>query len=223
MSMSTTESREALVVDHITAGPFATNLYVAGCSATGAGVIVDAGADAPALLAMVRRHNFDLEAVWLTHAHIDHIGALSGVRKAASEVPIMLHPDEKELYQGASQQAVFFGLPPLDPPPIDAWFQEGQQLTLGELKAEVLLLPGHSPGSVAFYFREQGVLFGGDVLFAGSIGRTDLPGSDPRAMKHSLEVIAALPEDTRVLPGHGPETTIGRERESNPFLKAVRS
>jgi glyoxylase-like metal-dependent hydrolase (beta-lactamase superfamily II) len=209
---------DEIIVESVVAGPFMTNLYVVGCAKTRVGAIIDAGGEPDALLELAARHELDIEKILQTHAHIDHVGGLEAVVEA-TDAPIYLHPEERELYDAAPQQAVFFGLT-IDPlPPVDAELVEGDVVELGELRAEVAHLPGHSPGSIVFHFAEQQMLFSGDVLFRGSIGRTDLPGCDPQAMQRSLERIAEYPGPTRVLSGHGPATTIERERRSNPFLR----
>lgn len=209
---------DRMVIDHLTVGPFQTNVYVIGCRSSGAGAIVDAGGDGPGLLAMATRHEVSVDQILQTHAHVDHVAALYHVKRATG-APILLHPDDRVLYEAAVQQGRFFGFQ-IDPlPPVDAWLEEGQRVWVGSLEASVLLLPGHSPGSVAFYFEADGVLMSGDVLFAGSIGRTDLPGGDGEAMMRSLERLKTLPPDTRVFSGHGPATTIGQELRFNPFMR----
>ena len=212
-------THDTLIVDFITAGPFQTNLYVVGCAQTKQGAIVDAGWDAPALLGMVQTHGLELSKVLQTHAHIDHVAALSEVI-SAHPVPLFLHPDDKPLYDGVVQQGAMFGLPINTLPQVTDWLEDGQVLELGALEARVILLPGHSPGSVVFYFEQQGVMMSGDVLFQGSIGRTDLPGGSWPAMQASLAKLMTYPDDTVVYCGHGPSTTIGRERRTNPFLDA---
>ncbi|MEX0691961.1 MAG: MBL fold metallo-hydrolase [Gemmatimonadales bacterium] len=180
-------------------------------------VLVDPGEDADLLLEELRRERLTLTAIWLTHAHIDHVLGVPGVREATG-VPIWLHPADRPLYDAVPQQAaMFFGaiVPPL-PPPTDT-LRDGQILTFGGTAFTVCHVPGHSPGHVAFV--TEGVVWGGDVLFAGSVGRVDLPGGDGAALMQSIErSFLTLPDDTVVCPGHGPETTIGHERRTNPFL-----
>lgn len=209
---------DRMVIDHLTVGPFQTNVYVIGCRTSGQGAIVDAGGDGPGLIAMAKQREVSIDQILQTHAHVDHVAALSHV-KAATSAPILLHPDDAPLYDAAVQQGRFFGFQIEALPPVDAWLAEGQEIKVGELVARVLLLPGHSPGSVAFHFEEEGVLMSGDVLFAGSIGRTDLPGGDGEAMMRSLERLKGLAGETRVFSGHGPATTIGQELRFNPFLR----
>ena len=217
MSASSAE----LIVEHLVVGPFQTNVYVIGCARTGAGAIVDAGGDSPGLLALLKRHELRLERILQTHAHIDHVGALTQVKRAHPQVPIALHPLERGLYESAVQQGMFFGIP-IDPlPAVQEWLEAGQRVRVGELEAQVLHMPGHSPGSVIFYFEQQQTMLSGDVLFQGSIGRTDLPGADPQAMTRSLRALRQYPDQVRVLSGHGPETTLGQEKRANPFLRSL--
>jgi len=195
-----------------------TNYYVVGCATTRQAVLVDAGFAADRIVAMANEEELTIGAIWQTHAHIDHVAALGDARRL-TDAPIHLHRDDAPLYEAAPQQGRFFGYA-IDPlPPVDHWLEDGQTLEVGELSCEVMLLPGHSPGSVAFWFAQLGFVVSGDVLFAGSIGRVDLPASDPRAMKRSLDrMTTILPDDTIVLSGHGPRTTMGMEKKRNPFL-----
>lgn len=206
-----------MIIEHLVVGPFQTNVYVLGCPTTGHGAIVDAGGDGPGLLRLARENNLDITKILQTHAHIDHVGALSHVR-AQIDAPIYLHPEERMLYDTAPQQGMFFGIPIDALPAVDHWLAEDDVIEVGELRARVLLTPGHSPGSVIFYFEEQSTMLSGDVLFAGSIGRTDLPGASVAQMRASLERLKTFPDDTRILSGHGPETTLGHEKKTNPFL-----
>ena len=199
-------------------GPIQTSVYVLACQKTNKAVIIDAGAQSEILLDAIEENQWDLEAIWLTHAHIDHVAGLNEVR-AKSDAPIFMHSAGQPVYNAAVQQGALFGFSIRPLPPIDEYVEEGQVVNVGELEAEILFLPGHSPGSIAYYFKRENLFFGGDVLFAGSIGRVDLPGSDPRAMQQSLQRVKKLPDDTIVFPGHGPQTTIGEEKKFNPFLR----
>lgn len=209
---------EGAVVRSITAGPLMTNYYVVGCTKTGEAAVVDAGFAADRILAMAADEGMRVEKILQTHAHIDHVAALSDL-VAATSAPVYLHPDDAPLYEAAPQQGRFFGYDIAPLPPVSEHLADGQRVAIGELSCEVMLLPGHSPGSVAFWFEALGVALSGDVLFAGSIGRVDLPGSDPAAMKRSLErLVETLPDDALILSGHGPRTTMGMEKKRNPFL-----
>ena len=163
---------------------------------------------------------WELQAIWLTHAHFDHIGGVGALAAGYDPAPpVAIHADEMPLWE-AKGGAAMFGLDDVDPgprPSID--LVHGQTLTLGNLSFEVRLAPGHTPGHVMFYCAEAGVLFCGDVIFQGSIGRTDLPGGSYQTLIDSItSQVLTLPEETRLLNGHGPETTVGRERIHNPFL-----
>ncbi len=207
-------------VSSVCVGPFQENTYYLVDDATGESVLVDPGDDADDVLAMVEQGGGTLRSIWVTHGHLDHIGAIAGVRRSHPDVPIYLHPLDLPLYgPGAIRAAQMYGIPFEPPPPPDLELSEGMQLHCGSLTFEVWHVPGHAPGHVLFH--GHGLAFGGDCLFAGSIGRTDLPLSDGAAMQRSLARIATLPPSTRVLPGHGPETTIEVELGTNPFLTGM--
>jgi glyoxylase-like metal-dependent hydrolase (beta-lactamase superfamily II) len=201
-----------------TVGPFQENSYLVADEAAREAVFIDPGDDAPRLLAAIDEAGLTLRGIWITHGHVDHVGAVAGVKRR-HDVPIALHPADRPLYDRAAEQGRQFGIRMEPPPPPDRDLAEGDEVTVGALSFRVMHVPGHAPGHVAFV--GHGVVFGGDCLFAGSIGRTDLPLCDPRALQRSLERLAALPAETVVYPGHGPETTIGEENRSNPFLTGV--
>jgi glyoxylase-like metal-dependent hydrolase (beta-lactamase superfamily II) len=199
-----------------TVGPFEENCYLVLDETTGAAVLVDPGDDGEELIEMVRQSGARLDAVWLTHAHLDHIGAINAVRRV-HQVPVYLHPMDLPWYEGLSgRSAAMYGLswdqPDIAPLPL----ADGATMPCGSLAFTVMHVPGHAPGHVSF--NGNGVALSGDLLFAGSIGRTDLPLCDPYAMDASLERFAALAETTIVYPGHGPSTTLARELATNPFL-----
>ncbi len=207
-----------LAVRFLTVGAFAENSYVVGCPASGRAVLIDPGGEVPALLEVARELGLEIDAIWLTHAHLDHV---LGLREAAAATgaPIWLHPEDRMLYDAAPQQGEAFGFPVEPLPEVDESFASGQRLQLGEHTVEVLFVPGHSPGHVAFWFPEAQTVVAGDVLFAGSIGRTDLPGGSYETLMRSIrQVIVPLGDDVRIFPGHGPPTEVGIERTSNPFL-----
>jgi len=205
-------------IDWRTVGAFQENSYLVVDPAARRAVLVDPGAEEEQLIAMVRASGATLEAIWLTHAHIDHIGAIAPVKRLW-DVPIYMHPADRPLYERGAIQAAAYGLPFEQPPDPDHELADGDVLTVGDMRFDVLHVPGHAPGHVAFV--GEGHMIGGDLLFAGSIGRTDLPLSDPDRMIESLERVAGLPDETVVYPGHGPTTSIGRERATNPFLTGV--
>ncbi|HXV12865.1 MAG TPA: MBL fold metallo-hydrolase [Candidatus Krumholzibacteria bacterium] len=206
-------------IESLVVGPFQSNCHVVACSETNQAVIFDAGDDATRILALVRRMGVDVKAVINTHAHIDHVSGLADV-VAALGVPVFMNQDEAPMYEGVGQQAMMFGLTPPRAVPIHRWLSEGDVINVGKLRGDVMLMPGHSPGHIIVVFAGETPprAIVGDVLFQGSIGRTDLPGGDHDVMMQTLERFLPMGDDTIVYPGHGPETTIGAEKRWNPFL-----
>jgi glyoxylase-like metal-dependent hydrolase (beta-lactamase superfamily II) len=202
----------------ITVGAFQENSYLVIDEDSQHAVIVDPGGEGQRLVGEIERSKATLDAIWITHAHVDHVGAVASVKERWN-VPVYLHPLDRRLYEAAGRQAEVYGLPFEEPPTPDRDFADGQKLKLGDSEMTVMHAPGHSPGHVVIH--GDGVALVGDCLFAGSIGRTDLPMSNPQQLAESLKKIAALPPATVVYPGHGPETTIGEERLSNPFLNGT--
>lgn len=205
-------------VTGLTVGAFQENCYLLIEPGGTRCAIIDPGAEPDRIIAAVERSGAVPQAIWLTHAHLDHVGAISGLRRRW-DIPVYLHPLDEPLYAMASRQAALYGLPFEQPEPADRALGDGDVLELGALTMNVMHAPGHAPGHVVFH--GHGIALVGDCLFAGSIGRTDLPMSNPRDLAASLDRIAALPEDTVVYPGHGPVTTIGTETATNPFLTGV--
>ena len=203
-----------------TVGPFQENSYLVVDETTGRAVLIDPGAEPEALLSMLETSGATLDAIWLTHAHIDHIGGIAPIKRIV-DVPVYLHPADRPLYDRGAVQAGFYGLPFEQPPAPERALAEGDRLELGNLVFQVMHLPGHAPGHVAFVSGDR--VLSGDLLFAGSIGRTDLPFCDPAMMEDSLERLCTLSDSTVVYPGHGPPTSIGAERATNPFLVHARS
>jgi glyoxylase-like metal-dependent hydrolase (beta-lactamase superfamily II) len=206
-------------IESLVVGPFQSNCHIVACTETDEAVIFDAGDDAARILATARKMGVTVKAVVNTHAHLDHIAGLAEVVDALG-VPVFMHHDANETYEAAGQQALMFGLQPPRTVPIHRWLAEGDVINIGKLRGEVMLMPGHTPGHIIVVFRDEkpprAVV--GDVLFQGSIGRTDLPGGDHQVMMRTLERFLPMADDTIVYSGHGPETTIGDERRWNPFL-----
>ena len=196
-------------------GAFDENTYLVADEATGDAILVDPGAEPARIIDLVRDSKVALRAIWLTHAHLDHIGGIAGVTRQWN-VPIFMHPADAPVYAFAERAAAMYGIEFEIPPMPDRALAEGDVLRIGAIEFAVWHVPGHAPGHVVFL--GGGVMLGGDLLFAGSVGRVDLPLSDPRAMQRSLDRLAALPGETVVHPGHGPLTTLDSERRTNPFL-----
>lgn len=201
-----------------TEGSFAENGYLAVCDEEGTAVVVDPGAGAGSLLRTVEEEGLEVVAILLTHAHLDHVEGVAEV-KAATGAPIFLHPEARPQYESLPRQAERFGMPLAEPPGPDRVVEAGDRLAFGDWAFQVRYVPGHAPGHVLFWEEERGVAFTGDVVFRGSIGRTDLPGGDFQLLMASIrEEVLTLPGETRLYTGHGPVTTVGDERTGNPFL-----
>jgi glyoxylase-like metal-dependent hydrolase (beta-lactamase superfamily II) len=203
----------------LTNGAFAENCYILADPTSREAVLIDPGEDAALFLRRLTNEQLTLKAIWLTHAHLDHILGVEAV-VAETGVPVYLHPADQPLYDAAAEQGAWLGIPARTPPRPEHALADGDRLAVGSLQFTVRHVPGHSPGGVAII--GNGVAFVGDALFAGSVGRVDLPGGDARTLLSSIkEVLLALPDETVVYSGHGPETTIGEERRSNPFLNGA--
>jgi glyoxylase-like metal-dependent hydrolase (beta-lactamase superfamily II) len=201
--------------------PFEKNGFVVACERTREAVIIDPGDEADQLVAVVRDYDVDVRMILLTHAHVDHITGVAAVKNEYS-APVYLHRDDLFLYEGAVQQGAMFGFKVRQPPPVDVYY-DGTPLAFGNYLVTVHHTPGHCPGGVCLQIGRRGEkgdhLFVGDTLFAGSIGRTDLPGGDYSVLMHSItQVLFPLGDAAIVHPGHGPDTTIARERSTNPFV-----
>jgi glyoxylase-like metal-dependent hydrolase (beta-lactamase superfamily II) len=200
----------------LTNGVYQENCYILADPETGDAVIVDPGEDSDLFLRRVASESLTPRAVWLTHAHLDHILGVKDVVERTG-APLYMHPADRPLYDGVAEQGAWLGVQAPTPPPPDHELAHGDSLQLGGLEFEVRHVPGHSPGSVAFV--GHGVAIVGDAIFAGSVGRVDLPGGDGGTLVASIrDQLMTLPDETIVYSGHGPETTIGTERRSNPFV-----
>lgn len=208
------------LLDTIQVGAFQCNCSLLACPETKEAVLVDPGADPQRILDMVRHHGVTVKALVHTHAHLDHIGATRDMKEALG-ADICLHRDDLWLYEGLNDQGSWMNMKFRDPLPVDRFLNHDDKVAFGGEHLRVLHTPGHTPGSVCFHTEKLGsYLFSGDTLFQRSIGRTDLPGGNFEQELQSIrERLWPLDPDTQVLPGHGPMTSIGDERRSNPFLQ----
>lgn len=204
------------------AGPIQTNAYLLTHPARGEAILIDAPGDVWAQVQpIITNEKVRLIELWLTHGHWDHTqGGAEIVRETQARV--RAHPDDKTMIENPEMMRMFMGRSmTVEPIRVDAWLKHQETLNVLGLTAEVRHVPGHCPGNVLFHFAQAGAAFVGDALFAGSVGRTDLPGGDTAVLMDSIRnQIYTLPDDTQVYPGHGPATTVGREKASNPFVRA---
>ena len=211
-----------MIIETRAAGPFVENGFVVACERTREGAIIDPGDSVQELLAFAAAERLALRHILLTHAHLDHVTGVAAAKRALG-APIYLHRDDLFLYERVVQQGASFGVRVEPQPPIDVYYTLGQVISVGDLEVRPHHTPGHCPGGVCLAVAQRGQpakeLFVGDTLFAGSIGRTDLPGGDYQTLIASIRnVLFAFGDDAVVHSGHGPDTTIGRERTTNPFL-----
>ena len=201
-------------------GPLQCNCSVIGDESTREGLVIDPGDNIEDVVSIVRKHNLQIKQIVVTHAHIDHVGGAMKLR-AATGAPILLNQNDYALLKMLDAQAAWIGVAPPGRVEIDHSVAQADSIKTGSLSADVIHTPGHTEGSICLYFPAEKKLIAGDTLFAGSIGRTDLPGGSFEKIIRSLhDKVLELPDDTVVIPGHGPLTTIGDERQSNPFLVA---
>jgi hydroxyacylglutathione hydrolase len=197
-------------------GPLQVNCYVAVCPETGEAVAIDPGDEAPLVIDLVEKEGSSLNQILLTHCHADHVGGVKGLAEAMG-APVRIHQADRFLLEGAVEHGRLFGLEIEAPPPPDGYLEEGDTVRFGRQTLEVIHTPGHSPGGICFLGHEG--IFVGDTLFAGSIGRFDLPGGSYEQLIDSIRSkILTLDESTVVYPGHGPATTVGHEKHTNPFF-----
>lgn len=217
-----------MIIETRAVPPFFKNGFVLGCEETREAVVIDPGDEVAELLDALKRHRLDAKQILLTHAHLDHVTGVAAAKRALG-VPVWLHKDDNFLYEAVVQQGMMFGLRVEPQPKIDHFYARDQKLQFGKYEVAVHDTPGHCPGGVCLAVNgepgtpgpsDRRTLFVGDTLFAGSIGRTDLPGGDIDTLLRSIQdVLFTFPDDTAVYSGHGEVTTIGREKRTNPFLR----
>jgi glyoxylase-like metal-dependent hydrolase (beta-lactamase superfamily II) len=199
-------------------GALQCNCSILGDETSGEAIVVDPGDDIPRIMAILQRHKLTVKQILITHAHIDHIAGAARLKRLTG-APILYNPRDLPLVKMMDVQAGWLGMATPEVLPPDDSLDQGRIIEIAGLSGEILHTPGHTQGSVCFHLPEQNLLIAGDTLFAGSVGRTDLPGGDGPMLIHSIrEKLLPLPDSTIVIPGHGPKTTIGEEREYNPFL-----
>lgn len=210
-----------LEIVSFTLGPVQTNAYLLADTASGDAAVIDPSWDGQLILAEAQKRGWRIAHLWYTHAHFDHIGGAAAIADALNPLPLVaLHPRDHVLWRAAGGGPLFgFNIDPGPEPTID--FVDGMRMRLGKAEFEVRYTPGHTPGHVVLYCATAGLCFCGDLIFAGSVGRTDLPGGSSQQLAESIRTqIYSLPDETRLLPGHGPETTVGEEKVSNPYVPA---
>ena len=218
-----------MIIEEITVTAFQQHTRIVGCEETKQAICIDPGDEAERIVETLERHGLKLQAIALTHAHLDHVGGVSALKKLQPAAKINLHKGDDFMYRALPEQPTWIGIPRAQwgalglefetPPPVDHYWTDGERYEVGKLEFEVIHCPGHTPGHVVLYERTERKVFVGDVLFAGSIGRTDLPGGSMEQLLNSIKnKLLMLPDDVEVYSGHGPVTTIGEERLTNPFL-----
>ncbi len=207
-----------MIVEMVTVGPFQENCYIIG-DQSGTGALIDPGDEAARIALNVERTGLEITKIIVTHAHIDHVGAIA---QLVDEYlcPVLMHEEAEAMMKTLPQQAIMMGMRFGKVPAVDQHVTDDEVLEVGGIRLRSLYTPGHAPGHLAFYAEGERIVFSGDALFAGSVGRVDLPGGSMDLLMRSIsEKLLPLPDATRVLSGHGPETNIGRERQTNPFLR----
>ncbi len=208
-----------MIIEMLTVGPFQENCYVVGDEVSGEGALVDPGDEAVRIALAVEQTGLEIGQIIITHAHIDHVCAIAPLVEEYA-CPVLMHEEAEAMLKTVPQQAVMMGLRFGKVPKVDRHVADEEVLEVGSLRLRSLHTPGHAPGHLSFLVEGEEAVFSGDALFAGSGGRVDLPGGSMEVLMRSIEDrLMPLPDDTRVLSGHGPETTIGRERMTNPFLR----
>ncbi len=208
-----------MILEMLTVGPFQENCYVIGDQESGIGALIDPGDEAARIAMAVEETGLDIGSIIVTHAHIDHVGAVAALTDEYA-CPVLMHAEAEPMLRELPTQAMMMGFRFGKVPEVDRYVEDEGIVEVGDLRLRSLYTPGHAPGHLAFYFQDEGLVLSGDALFAGSVGRVDLPGGSMEVLMQSIEErLLTLPDETVVYPGHGPRTTIGNERTSNPFLQ----
>ncbi|MBV9209257.1 MAG: MBL fold metallo-hydrolase [Acidobacteria bacterium] len=219
-----------MIIEEVTVTAFQQHTRILGCPETRRAICIDPGDDSARIAAAIEKHDLELQAIALTHAHLDHVGGVAALKKLRPQAEIILHEADEFMYRGLPEQPAWIGIPRgqwaalgmdfEEPPEVDRGWTDGEVYEVGKLSFKVIHCPGHTPGHVVLFEPVEKKVFVGDCLFAGSIGRTDLPGgSSEQLMDSLLNKIVPLGDDVEVYSGHGPSTTIGAERRTNPFLQ----
>ena len=207
-----------MIVEMVTVGPFQENCYVIGDEESKIGALIDPGDEAARIALTVERLGLEIGSILVTHAHVDHVRAIAPLAEEYL-CPVLMHEEAEAMLKTAPQQALMMGMKFGKVPAVDGYIAADEVLEVGPLRLRSLYTPGHAPGHLAFHAEDEGIVFSGDALFAGSVGRVDLPGGSMEVLMQSITgKLLPLSDETRVLSGHGPETTIGLERMTNPFL-----
>jgi len=223
------DKRGPMIIEELTVTAFQQHTRIVGCETTKQAICIDPGDEADLIVKTLDRLGLNLQSIALTHAHLDHVGAVSALKKLKPSARIHLHKGDEFMFQALPEQPTWIGVPRSQwaalgfdfetPPPVDEYWEDGQKFAVGNLSFDILHCPGHTPGHVVLFEPNERKVFVGDVLFAGSVGRTDLPGGSSEQLMESIKnKLLTLGDDVEVYSGHGPLTTIGHERKTNPFL-----
>ncbi|MEW6600912.1 MAG: MBL fold metallo-hydrolase [Nitrospirota bacterium] len=204
-----------MILERLVVGPLEENTYIIGDETTRQAIVVDPGDESDRIIEIIKDRGLQVHSIICTHTHFDHIGAVGDIKKATG-ARILIHREDQQVYETAKDQAAFWGYDFNDIPQPDGYIDEGDNIQIGSVNFKVMHTPGHSPGGICLY--SDGVIITGDTLFKGSVGRTDFPGGDMDALKHSFRRLLGLPENTRIYSGHGPDSTVVIEKRTNYFV-----